>query len=585
MIFILAIRDLESLLRSKKMSPKGQDNTRHLQVLQFMNMQLKRPLYSREQAARQVANAFRHGGKLGSFIMSRERSWVRDRYIPDGLQGRKGKIYSMLNDEGTLIVVRRYLASCKEKNSGYHLTAEDLAQVVANYWKSVVEQDQSQDNEENDDAVRIVQDTIWSLKELNEDPAKWSISSRAAVDWLHKLGYDWKEVRKGLFKDGHERDDVLQYRQDYFLPYLESLKSRIVQWDEKGGFMLGKSPEEIRRITGLTPIILITHDECIFNSNEGPRFEWVEKGSMPLRKKGPGAGIMVSCFITSLQPLRVPEVYSDHYLRFNNLTRIALESIEFGGDCWWNSEKMIKQIATQAIPIFNHCFPDCQGLFLFDNSKIHDSLPDNALRAYHMNLNPGGEAPSMKDTWFRDPRGNHIFQTTSFPDTPEIPAIYRGKPKGLKVILQERGLWHQGLRLRCGNSQKNCKLDTPGGCCARGLLSIQEDFRAQKSLVEEVIEEAGHLVLLYPKFHCELNWIEYFWGAAKWYTRKHCRYGIRELREKVPEGLKYAERFIGKFWGRSLRLMEGYRAGIEWAERSKKYASHRRVPVHSDSSL
>ncbi|RPA91852.1 hypothetical protein L873DRAFT_1866135 [Choiromyces venosus 120613-1] len=243
---------------------------------------------------------------------------------------------------------------------------------------------------------------------------------------------------------------------------------------------------------------------------------------MPLRKKGTGVGIMILCFITSRLLLRVPEIYSEDYLRSNNLSHCAQESIEFGGDCWWNTEKMLNQIISQAIPIFNLSFPGCQALFLFDNSKIHDSLPPNALQVYHMNLNPGGEAPIMRDTWFTDHTGNRVFQATNYHDLLHIAAMYRAKPKGLKVILPERGLWHDGLQLRCGSSQKGCKLDTLGGCCARGLLSIQADFRAQKSRLEKVIEEAGHRTLFYPKFHCELNWIEYFWRVAKWYMRKHC---------------------------------------------------------------
>jgi hypothetical protein len=39
---------------------------------------------------------------------------------------------------------------------------------------------------------------------------------------------------------------------------------------------------------------------------------------------------------------------------------------------------------------------------------------------------------------------------------------------------------------------------------------LQPDFQQQKSLVQEVIEAAGHLCILLPKFHCELNFIEFF---------------------------------------------------------------------------
>ena len=46
-----------------------------------------------------------------------------------------------------------------------------------------------------------------------------------------------------------------------------------------------------------------------------------------------------------------------------------------------------------------------------------------------------------------------------------------------------------------------------------------------------IVEDAGDNFLLYPKFHCELNWIKYCWGGCKHFSRKHCNYALaRELR-------------------------------------------------------
>jgi hypothetical protein len=57
-------------------------------------------------------------------------------------------------------------------------------------------------------------------------------------------------------------------------------------------------------------------------------------------------------------------------------------------------------------------------------------------------------------------------------------------------------------------------------CCATRILSLQPDFQEQKSLVQETIEAAGHLCIFLLKFHCELNFIEFFWGAVKRYLRE-----------------------------------------------------------------
>ena len=43
-------------------------------------------------------------------------------------------------------------------------------------------------------------------------------------------------------------------------------------------------------------------------------------------------------------------------------------------------------------------------------------------------------------------------------------------------------------------------------------------------MLENTIIEAGHEVIFYAKFHCELNYIEYY--ALKRYTRANCQYSF-----------------------------------------------------------
>ncbi|KIJ49123.1 hypothetical protein M422DRAFT_161769, partial [Sphaerobolus stellatus SS14] len=60
-----------------------------------------------------------------------------------------------------------------------------------------------------------------------------------------------------------------------------------------------------------------------------------------------------------------------------------------------------------------------------------------------------------------------------------------------------------------------CK-DSKASCCCWQVLYNQPDFVGQKSALIEFIEAHGHLVIFYPKLHCELNFIEQCWGAAKY---------------------------------------------------------------------
>ena len=64
---------------------------------------------------------------------------------------------------------------------------------------------------------------------------------------------------------------------------------------------------------------------------------------------------------------------------------------------------------------------------------------------------------------------------------------------------------------------------------------MEPDFLEQKTSIAETVEAAGHIFELYPKFHCECNFIERFWGAAKRITRQQCDYSYTQLQRRVPE--------------------------------------------------
>jgi len=78
-------------------------------------------------------------------------------------------------------------------------------------------------------------------------------------------------------------------------------------------------------------------------------------------------------------------------------------------------------------------------------------------------------------------------------------------PKGMKQVIIECGLWFNGLQMQCKDS---CNLDHTT-CCEKQILDLQPNFNAQCSLVQEVIEAAGHLCIVLPKFNCKLNFIEF----------------------------------------------------------------------------
>ena len=384
-----------------------------------------------------------------------------------------------------------------------------------------------------------------------------SLTVSTAIRWLKRLGFEWKKVRKGVYIDGHEKPDVVFYRQHCFLPQWKELEKRMPKWSSNG--VLDNTPLP----AGKRLLIPYAHDECTFHSNDGVHHRWVHKDKHLIRKKSKGQGLMVSDFILPCNRLEMPlTVPLPPLLQARDLEpvaglkinpRQATEYIKVGKGSWWKGENLINHVLNIAIPIFEATFPNAQALFLFDHATSHTADAPDALRSSHMNMDPRGKQPHLRDGWYYLPNGVTLYsQKMSFDqDDFTILAKWRGLPKGCKRILQERGLWPEGgMRHDCKSKKsKKDRSHIGNSCCARRLLSVQPDFLEQKSRLQEEIEKRGHLCLFFPKYHCELNCIEYRWGRAKWFTRKNCQYNWPSLIKTVPKALQeIPSLLLLKYW-------------------------------------
>ena len=290
------------------------------------------------------------------------------------------------------------------------------------------------------------------------------------------------KMYKRVFTLMDMREDVVCYRQEVFLPEMQRLLDLGLQERTENGDII---PKEIP--VGETRKILMTHDESTFNANDGKRQMWIQNDSQSLRKKSKDRGIIVSEFLTPRGWLAVPEHISADGLP----RRQATEYLEYGPDNYRSSEKIVQHTLEIAISIFERAFPGKQAVFLFDNASRHNAYASDALLVENMNLGPGGKQAILCDGFIH--AKSLSPQSMVFPENyPD--ATLRGKAKGCKPT---------------------CSDSTSQKCCARQCLRLERDSQAQKGSLQEGIEACGHLVLFYPKFHCELNFIEFFWDAAK----------------------------------------------------------------------
>ncbi|CAG8467208.1 5918_t:CDS:2 [Scutellospora calospora] len=326
---------------------------------------------------------------------------------------------------------------------------------------------------------------------------------------------------------------MVAYR-NQFLEQMAVLRPRMATYE-------GESMEQVvlpNLPSNISEIILVTHDESVFYANDGITKTWGPANEHQIQRKSQGLSIHVSEFICeSIGHLCLSEEDKVMNDLLPNDERIPYN------EAYVTHKDFMKQVVERAIPIFEQMHPGKTALFMFDNSCSHNAYANDALVVLQMNLKDEGKQPLLRDGKMPD-SSVHIM---TFVDEDGIK-----KPKGIQRILEECGLWIENLQKKC----ESCKLhifdSTNEQYCATHILSCQPDFMSQKNHLKEVIEAAEHICIFYPKFHCELNYIEAFW------------------------------RDILRFARRSERFMSAYAYGLLGRAAIfavKKYWSHRCVPL------
>jgi hypothetical protein len=221
---------------------------------------------------------------------------------------------------------------------------------------------------------------------------------------------------------------------------------------------------------------------------------------------------------------------------------------------------------TANVDLFKHIHPDCDLLFAFDNSMSHHKKAPGSLDVSRINLGDGGaywdnaETVPMRVGWFINAEGVRIEQCMQNAE---------GKQLGLKNILIGRNKWRASPRMLkiCDECKESSEETDRTDCCAYRVVSIEPDFLEQKEWLTEVVQEAGCSIIFYPKYHCELNFIENIWSYLKQTLRKDCSYSYADLKEKLPFVIADLSSsrigLVRKMSSHAFKFMDLYRRGLD----------------------
>lgn len=354
------------------------------------------------------------------------------------------------------------------------------------------------------------------------------VTISTARKWMSKLNFSWRQTPRGTYLDGHERPDVVRYRQNVYLPALAQCEPALRVWDEDNlTHIINPSLPSLTRHT-----VLWFHDQSIFCQNDRRKCRWVHISEKPVPlPKGEGVSLMVSDFISA-----------DYgWLRSPNGAESARVLFRPGAnrEGYFTNEDILRQ-ADHAIDILSKYYPNDDHIFIFDNATIHTKRPPGSLSARHMPKNtpkPDPTKPEKEGNWLVQvdvigEQGRPVYgpdrkklkkrvrmangvlpngqpQPLYFPEGHPQAGIF----KGMATILVERGFFKEAsLNAQCRDFK--CPEDRIDCCCRRFLFN-QPDFAAIKSTLEMRCWERGFPALFLPKFHPELNPIEQCWCYAK----------------------------------------------------------------------
>lgn len=223
--------------------------TRLERMVLFLRIYKRRGYEGWEEASLEAAELLDKGSWLAKCLREWCRAFADDGTLPTRRQNMEPRT-SKLEDEGVAERIRLFLQQHK------YASAKAIAQHLSTSEPTII------------------------------------IHERTVERWLHDLGFSWRDEPKGLYKDGHEREDVVEYRQNVFLPAWRRLRDNLTVFSDDR--CIGSEP------IGQSLIVVWFHDETTFYANDRRTLRWVGADEEPRPyPKGEGPSLMIADFVSA----------------------------------------------------------------------------------------------------------------------------------------------------------------------------------------------------------------------------------------------------------------------------------------------
>ncbi|KAJ6455016.1 hypothetical protein C8R45DRAFT_1111672 [Mycena sanguinolenta] len=185
-----------------------------------------------------------------------------------GLYGKHGKSYSLYNDPIIRAELRSYIQSEKwamEPAKLVEFSKQKMVPATADKYLRKITEEEMPAGLKKYMEVELFPQMAFKVGR--------GVSLRTARRLLQQGGFAYRKHKKGLYYDGHECPDVVDNRQNRFLPAMAGHRVRLVE------YKVGEVDTELNKMYNgnyvWRRLVLCPHDKMTAQCNDGPLKSWV----------------------------------------------------------------------------------------------------------------------------------------------------------------------------------------------------------------------------------------------------------------------------------------------------------------------